>query len=89
MQECVKKDFLGYLVGLVHTHRHNKNEKLNSSDSKFFEKNDKNDLLIYKNIDYDIIRDTMYRYSKKAKENYLKVPILSFFFIWFATNQDA
>lgn len=31
----------------------------------------------------------MYRYSKVAKDKYLKEPILAYLFIWFAQNNEA
>lgn len=39
-------------------------------------------------IDYSIVRDPMYKYSKVAQENFFKVPVLTFLFGWFcASNQ--
>jgi hypothetical protein len=43
-------DFLNNLLGVVHSHRHNKEDGF----------------LHESNIDFAIVRDTMYKYSKKA-----------------------
>lgn len=37
-------------------------------------------------VDFQIVRDTMYKYSKKAEEKFFLDPCMSFFFIQFATS---
>jgi len=32
-------------------------------------------------VDFQLVRDTMYKYSKKAEEKYLKNPCAAFLFI--------
>ena len=32
-------------------------------------------------VDFQLVRDTMYKYSKKAEEKYLKKPCAAFLFI--------
>ena len=49
------QDFMSVLMAVVHSHRHNKKE-----ESK----------LIDGHIDFDIVRDTMYKYSKKVQEKF-------------------
>ena len=49
-QEAQKQEFINMLMAVVHSHRHNK-EDLFLSES---------------NVDFSIVRDTMYKYSKKA-----------------------
>lgn len=66
-------DFIGYLLIVVFSHRHNKD----INDPKVALK------------DFSIVRDTMYKYSKKAEERYLSIPALAFFFISFATSQSG
>ena len=61
-------------MGLVHSHRHNKKEE---------------QFIVEKPIDFDVIRDTMYKYSKKAQENFFNIPILCYFFIWFTQSPDC
>ncbi|CDW75770.1 UNKNOWN [Stylonychia lemnae] len=69
-----RQEFLAQLTGLVHSHRHNKKEE---------------QFIVEKPIDFDIIRDTMYKYSKKAQEKFFNIPILCYFFIWFAQSEDG
>jgi hypothetical protein len=40
------------------------------------------------NIDFSVIRDTMYMYSKRAKEAFLARPIETFFFLRFAQSPE-
>ena len=63
-----RQEFLANVMGLVHSHRHNKREE---------------QFIVEKPIDFDVIRDTMYKYSKKAQEKFFNTPILCYFFIWF------
>ena len=37
-------------------------------------------------VDFQIVRDTMYKYSKKAEEKLFLDPCILFFFIQFATS---
>eukprot|EP00347_Sterkiella_histriomuscorum_P014053 403362339 len=100
MSTDFRQQFLGYLMGLVHSHRHNKNSQkrggehldlLNIELSNSLNQNNENDEIQFGgfDIDYEIIRDTMYRYSKKAKDRFLKEPILAFLFLWFSSIDDA
>jgi hypothetical protein len=40
------------------------------------------------NMDFSVIRDTMYMYSKRAKEAFFARPIETFFFLRFAQSPD-
>ena len=40
-------------------------------------------------INFTAIRDTMYKYSKKAEEKFFSQPILAFMFIYFALTPDG
>ena len=40
-------------------------------------------------LDFTIVRETMYKYSKKAEEKFWSNPILAFYFILFALSQDG
>jgi len=40
-------------------------------------------------IDFQIVRDTMYKYSKKAEEKFFSMPILAFLFICFALSPNG
>lgn len=41
------------------------------------------------NLDFNTIRDVMYKYSKKAQQTFLEQKLLSFLFCWFAGNPDS
>lgn len=66
----VSEEFICNLLMLVHSHRHNKEESL-------FEENQ---------ADFSIVRDPMYKYSKKAEDRFLSNAYLSFFFLFFAQS---
>ena len=40
-------------------------------------------------IDFTIIRDTMYKYSKKAQDRYFSFPIESFLFAAFSLSDEG
>ena len=48
-QNC-KQEFIGMLMAVVHSHRHNKEDSF----------------LTETPVDFTLVRDTMYKYSKKA-----------------------
>ena len=39
--------------------------------------------------DFSTVRDTMYKYSKKAEDKFFAQPILAFLFIFFAISKDG
>jgi len=41
------------------------------------------------NVDFTVVRETMYKYSKQAQKRFFERPALSFLFAWFALNADA
>ena len=68
-----QQEFITMLTVVVHSHRHNKNDEF-IAETK---------------IDFSIVRDTMYKYSKKSQEKFFSYPIFSFLFIWFAQSQEG
>ena len=40
-------------------------------------------------MDFSIVRDVMYMYSKKAQARFFSYPIETYFFIKFATSEDG
>jgi hypothetical protein len=40
-------------------------------------------------IDYALIRDPLYKYSKQAQEAFFEVPVLTFLFGFFCNNKQA
>ena len=61
------------LMAVVHSHRHNKDDSFISEV----------------NIDFSLVRDTMYKYSKKAQERFFSYPIFSFLYAWFASSKEG
>lgn len=61
------------LTVVVHSHRHNKNDEF-IAETK---------------MDFSIVRDTMYKYSKKSQEKFFSYPIFAFLFVWFAQSQEG
>jgi len=61
---------------VVLSHRHNKEESISK-------KKDKHEL------DFSLVRDTMYKYSKKVQERFFKHPPLAFLFIAFAASPEG
>jgi hypothetical protein len=59
------------LAMVVLSHRHNKEETISKKEKDF---------------DFSIVRDTMYKYSKKAQERFFRVPTLAFLFVTFASD---
>lgn len=56
------------LMAVVHSHRHNKEDAFLSESS----------------VDFSLVRDTMYKYSKKAQERFFSIPVFAYLFAWFA-----
>jgi len=40
-------------------------------------------------FNFDTIRDTMYKYSKKSQEKYFANPFFAFFMAWFAHSNEG
>lgn len=70
MEPQQQRDFIELLKMVVLCHRINKDEPALKN-------------LIF---DFSLIRDPMYKYSKKAQDKFFNTPILSFLFVWFAAK---
>lgn len=68
-----KTEFIELLKVLVLSHRHNR-------DDEFL----KNTI-----VPFDVVRDTMYKYSQKAKSKFFAQAAYSFLFIWFARSANG
>lgn len=68
-----QSQFITMLMVVVHSHRHNKDEAF----------------LAEFDLDFSIVRDTMYKYSKKSQERFFSFPIFSFLLLWFASSQEG
>eukprot|EP00347_Sterkiella_histriomuscorum_P022754 403337281 len=84
MDQQQQKDFNTNLAMIVHPHRHNNSSLLNLSVSS----NNSEDQS-FSEMEFSVVRDTMYKYSQKAHSRFFQVPELSYLFIYFATNQKA
>ena len=40
-------------------------------------------------IDFTLVRDTMYKYSKQAQKRFFEHPALAFLFAWFASSNEG
>jgi len=63
--------FKAYASVILHSHRHNKNNGFMQGGEAQL-------------LDFETVRDTMYKYSKKSQKKFFAVPQLSFFFAHFA-----
>jgi hypothetical protein len=61
---------------VVLSHRHNKEESITKKKDKY-------------ELDFSIVRDTMYKYSKKVQERFFKNSPLAFLFIAFAASPEG
>lgn len=61
------------LMVVVHSHRHNKDDPF----------------IAELKIDFSLVRDTMYKYSKKAQERFFSYPVFAFLFAWFASSPEG
>jgi hypothetical protein len=66
-------------MAVVHSHRHNKEET-----SEIITTSAADDQA---NVDFSLVRDTMYKYSKNAQKRFFENPALAFLFAWFASSQ--
>jgi hypothetical protein len=61
---------------VVLSHRHNKEDTIAKKDERI-------------DLDFSLVRDTMYKYSKKAQDRFFRIPCLAFLFLAFANSQDG
>jgi len=64
-------EFVNMLMAVVHSHRHNKGDPFIAEST----------------VDFSLVRDTMYKYSKKAQERFFSLPVFAFLFAWFASSE--
>jgi len=57
--------------------------------SHHFQKKDIKSMVKDTSVDFQLVRDTMYKYSKKAEERFFQNPCMAFFFIEFATSEQG
>ena len=80
----MQNDLYKYLTMLLHSHRHNLEDRVS-------ETHDQEDNLScsFGETELSVVRDVLYKYSKKAQETFLQVPELCFLFANFATHLAA
>lgn len=103
LNEDNQREFLKMLMAVVHSHRHNKEDHVaadnsSSTSRKMSEVNEEQLLLdrdsTHENggaasVDFTIVRDTMYKYSKQAQRRFFESPALAFLFAWFAVGGEG
>ena len=77
MKDWQRAEFTSMLSLVVLSHRHNKEESIHKQQTKKGE------------LDFSLVRDTMYKYSKKAQERFFKNAFLSFLFIGFSASKEG
>lgn len=73
MSQKARFEFIELVKLLVLSHRHNKND----------------DFLKDPLVDFAIVRDTMYKYSKQAQDNFFSISVFAFLFAWFAASPQG
>ena len=73
MSDKQLKEFCELVKLLVFSHRHNKNDSYLENPI----------------IDFAIVREPMYKYSKNSQERFFDFPVFAFLFAWFAQNPLA
>jgi len=66
-------DFIEGVTMVVNSHRHKKGEE-------FVQRS---------RLDYGIVRDTMYKYSKQVQARFMNVKEFAFLFVWFADSENG
>ncbi len=62
------------LMVVVHSHRHNKDDPfINNLNA----------------VDFSLVRDTMYKYSKKAQDRFFSYPVFAFLFYSFSIKGET
>ena len=81
----MQNDLYKYLTMLLHSHRHNLEERVSETHPL-----DEESLSCsFTETELSVVRDVMYKYSRKASETFLRVPELCFLFAAFATHAAA
>jgi hypothetical protein len=73
LSDALRQEFIELLKLLVFSHRHNKNDAFLQNPV----------------VDFAIVREPMYKYSRTAQEKYFDYPTFSFLFAWFANSPQA
>ena len=84
LDEEEKEQITHALIMVVFSHRHNKDDRfILEAQESFTSGRTRNP------IDFTIVRDVMYKYSKKALDRFMSFPIQSFFLSAFALSDEG
>jgi len=78
-----RQQLVNSLMMFVFAHRHTKDDKFLEETKAQVSKN----CQLY--ADFDLIRNVMYKYSKRAQEELFSRPAECYFFVMFALSEDA
>lgn len=78
LDDDLKDQFAERMIPFIFSHRHEK-------DDKFIVEMRESG----KQLDFETVRDVMYKYSKKAQERYLESPVECFFLYWFGKSSEG
>ena len=76
-------------MAVVHSHRHNKDDTRSNIQSLPEPIANEESSALGANVDFTLVRDTMYKYSKQAQKRFFENPALAFMFAWFATSSEG
>lgn len=76
------------MMQIVFSHRYNKGDKF-ISEALEVQNDSEDDMQHGLDIDFTIVRDVMYKYSKKAQDRFFSYPIESFIFAAFALSDEG
>lgn len=80
-----QREFVRMIMAVVHSHRHNKDDVATDKENQ----QANNEASSEEGIDFTLVRDTMYKYSKQAQRRFFSNPALAFLFAWFSFSQDG
>ncbi|TNV71972.1 hypothetical protein FGO68_gene2458 [Halteria grandinella] len=80
-----QREFVRVIMAVVHSHRHNKDDVAqNDKENSNTQQSDNQD-----SIDFTLVRDSMYKYSKQAQRRFFENPALAFLFAWFSHSPEG
>lgn len=77
------------MMQIVFSHRYNKGDKFINEALEVQKQSAEDEMQKRLDIDFTIVRDVMYKYSKKAQDRFFSYPIESFIFAAFALSDEG
>lgn len=87
LTDLERQQIVHSMMQIVFSHRYNKGDKFISEALEVNESRDEMQKRL--DIDFTIVRDVMYKYSKKAQDRFFSYPIESFIFAAFALSDEG